>query len=580
MKRLACLTVLLLMLALILTGGNSAAQPPVDDPSTTDAIVTTEPSADGLTLVKDGVAHYRIVRGDVATQEVIDAALRVRKLIGGETDVTLEIATDWVKKGVERDHESPEILVGSTAYAESSEAMDGLGYGDYIIARVGNKIVINAWSEEHLSDACNAFRSLVRKHTDNGNLILPADLRVSGTGNKLINLLPLFENGTFSTVYDAGGETQLVIFEDTTPEAYAAYRQKLLASGFTLYAENDITDDSFSTYINDEYVINAGYYAYEQAVRVTIEPKTALPPRASDNVYEKKIQPSVAQLGVAYPGSSGEIVHNGQAHMFQLADGSYIIIDGGCDREIDAKQLYEYMYTHAPDPNQITIAAWIFTHAHGDHAGAYEVFTKSYASKVKLELIVGNFPSREKVGTATTRGDRIPPTTASYPGSKFIQAHVGQEYYLRDAKIEMLYTLESYAPRDLSIYNTTSLIFTVELGGQIFLMLGDATQDACMIAYQMYGDYLKSDFIQPAHHGFGNGSSVYTGVTSVYTSAAAPVVLWPCSDYGYSKMNTRAFSQHLIDLPTTKEIFVAGARVVRLMLPYTVGSSGQDSIVK
>ena len=153
------------------------------------------------------------------------------------------------------------------------------------------------------------------------------------------------------------------------------------------------------------------------------------------------------------------------------------------------------------------------------------------------------------------------------------------EFFLRDAKVEILYTLESLAPAEFT-YNTSSLIFKLELGGQTFLMLADATQDACRIAYSMYGDYLKSDFVQAAHHGFGVGSSVYTGVTSVYSAAAAPVVLWPCSDDAFSTMNDRAASRHLIELDSTKEIFVAGDRTIRLPLPYTAGTSGQESILK
>jgi len=114
-------------------------------------------------------------------------------------------------------------------------------------------------------------------------------------------------------------------------------------------------------------------------------------------------------------------------------------------------------------------------------------FTKTYASKVKLELLIGNFQDRAYIGGEAPSGDRIPNSTSSYPGSKFIQAHVGQVFYLRDAMVEILYTLESYAPGDLTYYNTPSLIFTVELAGQTFNFLGDAPNDACKIAHAMYG---------------------------------------------------------------------------------------------
>lgn len=581
MKSMMRLGLLILLFSLLLVGCKTALPPDSGTADTTATTETTSPTPTGLEIVKDGTAYYRIVRGENAPQEMIDAALQVRTMISGATDVLPDIATDWVKKGTEHDHTSLEILIGTTDYAESAKAMEGIGYGDYIIARVDNKIVINARTTEGLNEACSAFRKLIREHTKTKNFILPADLWLTGTGNKLVNLLPLYDNGTLSSIYNAGGETQLLVFEDTTVEAYTAYLQKLTDAGYALYAENEITDNRFSTYTNETHVINAGYYAYANEMRITIEPQSALPPRASDNTYEKKIQPSVGQLGVAFPGSDGDIVNNGQSQILQLSDGSYVVIDGGCKRDVEAKMLYEYMYEYAPDPNNITIAAWIFTHGHGDHTGGYETFTKNYASKVKLELLIGNFPDRALLADGEApSGDRIPDSTTSYPGSKWIQAHVGQVFYLRDAKIEILYTLESYAPKALDYYNTSSIIFTVELGGQTLLMLGDASQDACKITYQMYGNALKSDFIQVAHHGFGTGSSVYTGVTSVYTAAAAPVILWPCSDYAYTTMTSRAHSKHLIDLAATKEIFVAGTRVIRLPLPYTVGTSTFESILK
>ncbi len=576
---------LALILALLLVGCNLPPQTPPDI-STTDTPSTTAPAAQGLAIVTDGVANYRIIRGEKATDKITDEVIRVRKMIGDATGATPEIATDWVKKGSEHDHAALEILVGPTTYSESTEALEGLPYGDYIIAQVGNKLVINAWSAESLQDACNSFRNLIRDYRENDDLVLPANLRITGTGNKLINQLPDFESGMVSTIYDAGNNTWLLIFEDTTPDAYSSYLQKLASTGYTLYAENDITDNHFATYINDEYTVNAGYYAYEKAIRLTVEPRNALPPRAEDISYENKVQPSVTQFGLAYPGRDGEtIAANGQGQAFQLSDGSFIIVDGGLKRDVDAKQIYEYLYANAPDPNQITIAAWIITHAHGDHTGAYEIFTRDYASKVNLELLICNFPSQKaKVESgqedAAPSGDRIPSSISSYPGAKIIKAHVGQEYFLRDAKVEILYTLESFVPAEFDQYNTCSLVFKVALAGQTFLMLGDATQDACRITYSMYGDYLKSDFVQTAHHGFGVGSSVYTGVTSVYTAAAAPVVLWPCADHAFDTMNDRAASRHLIELDSTKEIFVAGNRITRLMLPYTVGTSGQESILK
>ena len=96
----------------------------------------------------------------------------------------------------------------------------------------------------------------------------------------------------------------------------------------------------------------------------------------------------------------------------------------------------------------------------------------------------------------------------------------------------------------------------------------------------MYGDYLKADFVQTAHHGYTTGTSAYNGVTGVYTKSASPVVIWPIGMKDYAGLHTRAYNAHLQNLPTTTEIIVAGAREVRFQLPYTFGTSGFETILK
>ena len=540
-------------------------------------ITASDSTTDGPAIVTDGTANYRIVRGENASEGVMAQVKRVREAIHDATGVELHLATDWVKKGTPTDHETLEILIGPTDYSESAEALEGLSYGDYIIAQVGNKIVINAWGDDTLKAACDTFYNLVYKSLRDGDLILPADLRIIGTGNRIVAQLPLCENATLGTVCDGGNNCPLLVLADTTPEAFGAYMEKIAAQGYTLYAENEINDNRFATYVNDTYVINLGYYAYEKSIRATVELRDALPPREGDCSYESKVQPSVVQFGM-FPDADGKMPNNGQGHLFQMSDGSYLIVDGGLLGEVYAKQLYDYMYANAPDPNEITIAAWIFTHGHADHTGAYESFTKTYASKVKLELLIGNFPSgKTKVDNGMgigegPSGDRIPNSVSSYPGSKFIRAHAGQEFFLRDAKIEILYTLESLIPRKISQYNTTSLIFTVQLAGQTALMLGDVTADGGNIVYKMYGEYLKADFLQAAHHGFNDG------LDSVYTAVAAPVILWPCAEQIYPLIKARS-AHNLRDYDSTQEIFVAGDRTIRLSLPYTAGTSGFESIL-
>lgn len=585
MKRFFILFAALFLLSTVLAACNPHASTLSD--TTAESAEAAAP-IETLDIVKAGVANYRIVRAENAEQTVIDAAIRIRDQIRLKTGAKPELATDWVKRGTEPDHTTLEILVGQTIYDESVLALEGISYGDYIITRIENKLVINAWSESGLIAAVTAFNQTVADHAVEGCFSLPGDLRLTGTILKIVNALPVYEGGTFHSIYLAGDSSQLLLFNDTDSTEFAAYRQALEGTGFALYTEKTIADNVFATYTSEEYVVNAGYYAYENAARIIIESHTALPPLAAENRYEKRVEPSFAMLGLEHM-LNGTRQQNGQCFIYQLADGSYIIVDGGFNSARDAKAIYDYLRDHAPDPKAITIAAWFITHAHADHHGAYARFSQDYADKVKLDYVIGNFPSSEArlaggLGTEDA-GPKLIAYTSRFAGAKFLRAHTGYVFHLRDATVEILYTLESFAPKVIDYYNTCSLVFTVDIAGQRFLVTGDASNDSLGIVNAMFGDTLKSDFVQAAHHGGDTGAGgvkhASANVAKTYTIAAAPVVLWPLGDEAFTARGTlRPASATLYDLPTTKEIFVAGSRDVRFMLPYVYGTSGCPSILK
>ncbi len=582
MKRISALLLLLLALTLVFTACNEST-PPANDTTaapTTTAAPETEPPVTDLEIIKDGVANYTVVRSENATQSTIDAATLTRELIGRETGVHPNISTDWVKRGTELNHESLEILIGPTDYSESSEALVGIPYGDYIVTRVGNKLVVNAWSADGLSAAVSKLGEELIRTGETNSFTLPADIKITGTSVEIVNNLPMYEGGELNCIYDAGNSNQLIVIEETTLDQYKAYRKALEGAGFALYDENEIVGNAFATYTNDNYTVTVGYYAYQESTRIIIEPKTNLFPREADNKYEDKgITPTFTMLGLQASGN------NGMSFVYQLCDGSYVIFDGGFNNDRDASFLFKHLRDNAPDKNNIVIAAWFITHPHGDHHGCYTKFSANYASQVTLEYLVGNFPSDAArleggLGTEGSGGSSILTNLKRFKDAKFIRAHAGQKLYLRNATFEILYTLESYAPNVLDYLNTCSIITRVTLAGQTFNITGDASNYGCDITQRMYGDYLKADFVQMCHHGYGTGTSAYKGVTTLYDYSAAPVVMWPVADVEISGMLNRAYDAHLYNLATTKEVFIAGKRDVTLKLPYTVGTSGLESVIK
>ncbi len=579
MKKIFLFLLILALAAIPLLACGDIEQPPSAD---TTASPETEAPLPDLELVSGGVANYAIVRGDKADEATVEAAVLLRTYMEQYTGAAPALSTDWVRKGEEPDHTTREILVGNTVYSESEEALWGLPYGDYIIAAVGNKLVINARSQAGLSQAVSAFLTEMSNIAVQGTFTLPANIRITGTALEMVNDLPAYENGTFSTVCQPSIDNQMLIFSDTDPEEFDAYCTALTEAGYTCYTRNDITDNKFATFTNAEYTVSAGYYAYTGEARIIIEPKGALPLTATEP-FTALTQPKFAMLGLEFP-YDGALVDIGQCFIWQLSDGSYIVLDGGFNRQRDAKAIYDYMYKHAPDKKNITVAAWIITHAHNDHYAAFCEFSTVFTRAIKLERVIANFPTREVCaeGGISDGGGYVYVLNyvKDYPGCVFIPAHVGQKFHIRDAVIEILYTHESYSPRKLTDYNTCSLVLTVDVGGQRFFVTGDATNDVALILDSMYGDYLKSDFVQTAHHGSSTGSSDASGIMAIYSRAAASVVLWPIGECTYAEKSARNYNTHLNNLPTTKEIFVAGSRIVSFPLPYTPGTSGCPSILK
>ena len=276
----------------------------------------------------------------------------------------------------------------------------------------------------------------------------------------------------------------------------------------------------------------------------------------------------------------------------RLSDGSLIVVDGGMHEyndvtgKTDADNLYD-MLVELSYGKKPRIAAWFFTHAHDDHLACFMGFAAKYASMVTLEKLVYNFAGDSALGgwqkNYQTRFEKL----ATFFGSQVytIQAHTGQELHIRDAKIEILTSMDDFYPKSLltvgvqtfptpyndhhtfpahgSYFNDTCIIFKVTLGGQTLMVLGDATFIQADRLVDMYGDYLKCDFMQLAHHGSHGGS------VQLYSTISPEVVLWTSSMDRFIERKKISLNSALVDRIGTKEIWPAGKGNKIFELPYT-----------
>ena len=279
-------------------------------------------------------------------------------------------------------------------------------------------------------------------------------------------------------------------------------------------------------------------------------------------------------------------IRAGMSYVFRLSDGSFVIYDGGADNAdaySNAKygkggtalrknmyRLLDILNTYAVDKNDIRIAAWLITHPHSDHYKLFEQVVKEMYtptnshydeySNITIERVITNYPSLEQLDNCTNAANsdgscnvlteagltnrRSALATCETNGVYLYKAHVGQTYYLADAKIDILYTEDialtasgnascSHESGDQSQTNRLSIISQLTLpvdGYDVkFMITGDAEGDAIKTVNNIYGTALKSDFVQAPHH--GNIDTQTSALQTFYeTNVKSGYLLVPTSD--------------------------------------------------
>jgi len=559
-------------------------------------------------LIEDGKPLFTIIRPDSADSDsaVVTSAKDIRTAYGSATTDFITIDTDYVKKGAERSSETFEILIGQTVSKESLEINNQLRFGDYAVKAVGNKIVITSLSDTGIKKATSDFIAVLSaaiKAGDGKNVsIKKSELNTIKAYDTFLSSLPVYENGTFAGTYITGNGCKELFVNDTTPEAYAAYVEKLKAEGYTVSRTHSVKNNEFCTLCSSKTTINIAYYAFDKSVTIITENYSAATEYGleKDNNYEIVTTSQLTMLGQGYIGSDNEEKTNGLNILIRLAGGRFIIIDGGFNTANNATTTINEIKEQAKDYSDKTglkIAAWIVTHAHGDHVGMlYGKYSKFVDAGIEVQAVISNVASEaelERARTSSKYGENWAATegnasddvlaTADKLGALNVAAHVGQIYYFADLECEVLYTLESYAPQILNAFNTTSVIMKLTFTDPatkektVYISNGDATGPALAIVSAMYGDYLKADITQVAHHGFTTWGN-QTGTMTSYKLEAPATVIFPVGFGSESNVKAREYNQVLLfpeTNPNFAEVYTAGnlGDKIIFQMPYKVGTA-------
>ena len=252
----------------------------------------------------------------------------------------------------------------------------------------------------------------------------------------------------------------------------------------------------------------------------------------SPNENTGKDSSAMVQLGV----ERGRDVDNpmiGMCYIYKLSDGSAVILDGGTRDNAD--NLYAALQKLDIDKDEngrFRITAWIFSHGHLDHYGAFTALADQYHEKTDISYVMYSFPT-DGISLASHDCDVsafAESVRAYYPNAVHVTPHAGLRYHFDNLTLDMLYTPEVLSFVDYA--NDTSLIFIADVAGARVLHTGDAGNRAAEAAWSMYEkEAFLADALQITHHGLytaGTGDvHEWTYLRSVYEATGATIGLLP-----------------------------------------------------
>ena len=528
---------------------------------------------------------------------------QVRSLLAKSTQ--LRSSTFPLKKDNSDVENELEIMIGKMDdRAEYCEAIYKLEADEYGISICNGKIMLLAWNDVTVRLAYTLFEDMITSFTEtddagNSKIELPMalDIKIKANNGWVTDFpKPEGEGIVLDGTRDVSDNCLEYIYSGSgiNNAAYLAYCKKLEEAGFkTIAAENVVEGSTYRTYTNKDTGVFLHVYhsAYTHAAEYNIkymmpsiriiasDTESLTVPEAailSAQSYTPVTNSKVTQLKLNYSAESF-----GNSYVVTLADGSFIVYDGGLGKGGDQDlqniwnvlvALHTEVHGKAPSAepgNQLHVRAWLLSHEHHDHFVVFTQFVRAYGKRAdfKFDRLMYNATSETEMVNCHNPSGEIQTTMKTLQsyvtgGFDYIKVHTGQVYYFANVKLEVMYTHEDAYPRGLEYFNNSSTIFRMTFTDvdTTMIWLGDSERIGGDNIVATYGATLDADMVQVAHHGW-NGVRVQT-----YELIAAEVVWWP-----HSLNNIKSWAQNpnaskwfwkvdyviAHELPATKMILIA-----------------------
>ncbi len=360
--------------------------------------------------------------------------------------------------------------------------------------------------------------------------------------------------------YYCGDNSYLNLYYNASTDEVSFCLNALQDDGYRIVSSNEKYGNCFVA-LEKEDRVTLYYTPNDRQLRVTKEPLTnKLPVNAA---FEDK----GCQTTFYCFESDHTLIDCGMCLLIQCSDYSFFVVDSGHYLQMnDNDRLYKFMRERTPEGQQIVINGWLITHTHTDHVSKFLDFLKYNTENVRIEgfylnllpesYVIDDWGREEQYFNELTRNTLKKLT--SIPKCKL---HSGQSFKLRNLEIDVLCTHEDVYPEKIKDFNDSSSIVMVTVENTKIFIPGDASGLESDILERRFGENLKCDIAQIAHHGhFGLSENVYKLLN-------AKTVVFPITRIKYSEELPKLKANRTA-IGIAERSFISSDGTVKIPLPY------------
>ncbi len=351
--------------------------------------------------------------------------------------------------------------------------------------------------------------------------------------------------------YHCADDSVLSTYKKRTQEDFALACAHFEEEGYALYSSLENGGVSAKTYTKGSALAHLYYHPANKELNLVRSETAAdtLPP-ATPAVTDGSIPCTVTQL------NQNPVEVNGMGYVIQLTDGSFIVYDGGYPASAD--ELLDTLQSLSEGKKPL-IRAWVMTHLHGDHTGAFKrLAARENATELfSLEYLIFSPVSESNPGIALEEREgrikNLQRAVARFPETRTVYAHTGMQFVFCNLEMEILYAPESLYKnlRAPEPFNNCSILSRLKGENGTMLFTGDIDTLGAKLSERLYGDALSSDMVQMSHHGLN-------GPLSFYEKICAATLWYPCSTGFYELGANKPMREALEKAAATQEILIAG----------------------